>query len=165
MTGSVVWLTGLPASGKSTLAGQLCDALRERGVTPCLLDSDELRKIIGQHLGYSEEDRQAFYASLARLAAELARQGLIVVVAATANLRTYRDYAREVSPRFLEVWVATPLEECRRRDPKGLYADASRLQHVPGVGAPYEEPLAADVQTFGRDDNTAIERVLSAVLG
>lgn len=164
MTGSVVWLTGLPASGKSTLAGRLRDALQQHGMTPCLLDSDELRNIIGERLGYSEEDRGAFYAMLARLAAELARQGLIVLVAATANLRSYREHARAVAPRFVEVWVATPLEECQRRDPKGLYANADRLQQLPGVGVIYEEPLNPEVRTRGTDDAAVVEQVLRAVL-
>ena len=78
---------------------------------------------------------------LARLAAELARQGLIVLVPATAHLLAYREHARRLAPRFLEVWVTTPLEECRRRDPKGLYAGADRLPgHMPGVDLPYEAP-------------------------
>jgi adenylylsulfate kinase len=165
MTGAVVWLTGLPASGKSTFAGRLRDELRERGITPCLLDSDELRSIIGPQLGYSDGDRAVFYAILARLAAELSRQGQIVVVAATANLRAYRAYAREVAPRFVEVWITTPLEECRRRDPKGLYANAERSPYLPGVSAPYEEPLDPEIRSCGADDRVALEQVIQKALG
>ena len=158
MSGAVVWITGLPASGKSTLAGRL----RARLAAPSpLLESDELRPILAAG-GYDEPARDDFYRRLARLAALLAEQGFIVVVAATASRAAYRERARELAPRFLEVWVSTPLEEVERRDPKGIYARARRGEapDVPGVGAPYEPPQSPDVvATGGRDDEAVGEIV------
>lgn len=163
--GTVVWLTGLPASGKTTLACELQVRLMRVGAASCVLDGDVMRGLLMPRLGYSDEERKEFYDTLARLAAELARQGLIVLVPATAHLRAYREHARELAPSFLEVWVTTPLEECRRRDPKGLYATAGQVPgHLPGVDLAYEEPLHPDVHAAGGEDATAIERVLSTLL-
>jgi len=164
MTGVVVWLTGLPSAGKTKLADAVRLRLRQDRTAHCVLDSDVLRAIIAPTLGYSEHDRAQFYATLARLAAELAQQGLIVLVPATAHLREYRRYARQLSPRFLEVWVTTPLAECRQRDSKGLYAAAADTRgHLPGVDVRYEEPEHAEVLATGGDDLDAVERIVSSV--
>lgn len=137
-SGLVVWFTGLPSSGKTTLARATCRALAP---SPCvLLDGDEVRGALVPAPGYDDESRRDFYESLARLAALLATQGHVVLVAATAHRREFRDRARALSPRFLEVFVDTPVEECRRRDAKGLYA--ARPAHLPGVDAGFEAPLS-----------------------
>jgi adenylylsulfate kinase len=165
MNGSVTWVTGLPASGKTTLCLNVQARLRHLGVTACVLDGDVMRAALTPKLGYSDEERADFYAMLARLAAELAKQGLAVCVPATAHLRAYRQHARELAPRFLEVWVATPLAECKRRDPKGLYASATtEMGHLPGVDLPYEEPLHADITAEGGEDSAAVEHILSFIL-
>lgn len=164
-SGTVVWFTGLPASGKTTLSRELHERLRRVGVAACVLDGDVMRGLLSPRLGYSDEERLEFYTTLARLAAELARQGLVVLVPATAHLRAYREHARRLAPLFLEVWVATPLSECQGRDPKGLYATAGTVPgHLPGVDLPYEEPTHADVLASGGEDPVAIERLLSALL-
>lgn len=164
MTGVVVWFTGLPSAGKTTLAEAVRSRLAHQGTVACLLDGDVLRAIIAPKLGYSESDRVDFYTALARLAAELAKQGLVVLVPATAHLRAYRQHARQLSPRFVEVWVTTALAECRRRDSKGLYASAATAPgQLPGVDIPYEEPEHAEVLAAGGDDLVAIERILSFV--
>jgi adenylylsulfate kinase len=154
-TGALVWITGLPSSGKSTFAEQALIALRERTRGVCVLDGDSVRSSLVPAPGYSTEAREHFYETLARLAALLTRQGLIVLVPATAHRRAYRDFARSLVPAFLEVWVATPRAECEKRDTKGLYA-ASRsgsVQTLPGAGEPYEPPARADViAEAGRDD-------------
>ncbi len=137
--GVVVWLTGLPSSGKSFLA-QRTAALLGHGV---VLDGDAVRASLVPAPGYDEAGRDAFYETLGRLAATLARQGQVVLVPATAHLRRYREAARALAPRFVEVFVDTPLEECRRRDAKGLYAASPT--GLPGVGADYEAPGAADL--------------------
>lgn len=159
MTGAVVWFTGLPASGKTTLA----ERVRER-VGGILLDSDALRDVLGA-AGYAPADRDAFYRRLGALAALLAGQGHLVLVAATAPRRAHRDAARALAPRFIEVHVTTDLAECQRRDPKQLYARAraGAAPDLPGVGAPYEPPLAAEVTAAGGFDDDAlraIERVI-----
>jgi adenylylsulfate kinase len=164
MSGVVIWLTGLPSSGKTTLADAVRHRLLREGTSPCVLDGDLMRAIIAPNLGYSEPDRADFYAALARLAAELAKQGLVVLVPATAHLRAYRQHARELSPSFVEVWVTTPLTECRRRDSKGLYAAAANAPgELPGVDIPYEPPAHAEVLAAGADDLVALDRILSFV--
>jgi adenylylsulfate kinase len=162
MSGVVVWFTGLPASGKSTLARDVRACLRERGEPTCVLDSDVVRQLLAPLLGYSDHDRDVFYEALAGLAAELASQGLTVLVPATAHRRSYRRRARELAPRFVEVWVTTPLAECQARDDKGLYAGAAReAGTLPGVGQPYESPEHAEIQAGGGRDEIAIARLLA----
>src|SRR5262245_31299255 len=142
MSGVVAWFTGLPSSGKSTLAAEVAGELRVRGIVAVVLDSDDVRASLVPPLGYDEQARAALYTTLANLATRIARQGHIVLVPATAHRRTFRDYAREHAPQFVEIFVDTPLEECRRRDAKGLYA--SGRAEIPGVGVTYEPPLAPD---------------------
>ena len=120
--GAVVWITGLPSSGKSTFAERLQRRLLEAGLACCTLDGDAVRHALVPAPGYTPEARDAFYATLAGLAALLAAQGLVVVVPATAHRAAYRAEARRVAPRFVEVYVAVDAGECRRRDAKGLYA-------------------------------------------
>jgi adenylylsulfate kinase len=163
VTGAVVWFTGKPSSGKSTLAQRARRALTERGAPVCLLDGDELRDLLVPKPGYDAAARDAFYATLANLAALLARQGMVVLVAATAHARAYRDRARALAPRFLEVYVAVTEPELRRRDSKGLYAavDAGRLSGVPGADLPYEEPVAPELTAAGGSDEQAISVLVS----
>ncbi len=161
----VVWVTGLPGAGKSTFGSRLVEALRARS-TPCaLLDGDEVRAALGRPAGAGAAERDAFYAALAGLAALLARQGLTAVVAATAHRAAYRDHARAISPRFLEVHVATPLDACQRRDPRGLYrrARAGAAREVPGMDATYEAPAAPDVVAAGGEDDAALARTVTLV--
>lgn len=155
--GVVVWLTGLPASGKTTLARRI----RERAGGGVILDSDEVREALGA-TGYAPADRDAFYRALAALAATIARQGNLVLVAATAPRRAHREHARALAPRFVEVHVQTPLATCEQRDVKGLYAraHAGAAPALPGVGEPYEPPLAPDVTADGGHDETATDSVL-----
>ncbi len=142
MTGVVAWFTGLPSSGKSTLAAEVAGELRLRGIEAVVLDSDELRAALVPKLGYDEQSRASLYGTLARLAALIARQGHVVLVPATAHRRAFRDAARGLAPAYVEIFVDTPLEECRRRDTKGLYA--ANVSAAPGAGLPYERPVAPD---------------------
>lgn len=162
MTGVVVWFTGLPSSGKSHLARLAQRRLFERGQACCLLDGDRVRELLRPKPGYGAQEREDFYVTLANLAAELAQQGLLVLVPATASQRRYRDYARSRAPEFLEVWLDTDAQECRKRDAKGLYARFARgeLQSLPGQDEPYEPPLAPDVRAGGGEDASALERLL-----
>lgn len=162
--GVVVWFTGLPQSGKSTLAARVAQRLSPRH-SCVVLDSDEIRRDL-QTAGYDPADRNAFYMRLASMAASSAKQGFVALVAATANLRAYREQARACAPRFIEVWVRTPLAVCEERDTKGLYAQArsGHAPSLPGIGAPYEPPLEADVIADGGYDDAAvaeIERLVS----
>lgn len=147
MNGMVVWITGLPSSGKSTLARQLIADLRERGRAAVWLDSDDLRAVLTPDATYSAAERDQFYAALGHLAALVSDGGAIAVVSATASKRAYRDAVRERVPRFAEVWLQCDMDELRRRDTKGLYARAAagELDNVPGAGARYEPPEHAEL--------------------
>jgi adenylylsulfate kinase len=161
--GPVAWLTGLPASGKTTLARRLVARLRASGVAVALLDSDQLREAMGRRPGRGAAERDAFYLGLAGLAGLLSRQGLAVVVAATASRRLHRARARARCPGLIEVHLATPAETCARRDPKGLWAAArsGRVAGLPGAGAPYQPPLHPDVIARGGRDARALAAVLA----
>lgn len=163
MTGVVAWFTGLPSSGKSTLAAAVAAELRALGIRPVVLDSDEVRAALQPPPGYDDDARAAFYATLANLAALVARQGHAVLVPATAHKRVYRDDARARAPQFLEIFVDTPLDECMRRDAKGLYAAGTA--RVPGVGVAYEPPAAPDLRVGPRDDaaGSIAERIAALV--
>jgi len=153
--GVVVWFTGLPASGKSTLAARVRARLRRASV---VLDSDEIRTAIEAE-SYDPYDRDRFYRVLAKLAAGFARQGLVVLVAATAPRRAHRERARALTPNLLEVWVRTPVSECAQRDVKGLYARAAAgaITSLPGAGSDYETPVSPDfVAEGGFDDEAAV---------
>jgi adenylylsulfate kinase len=130
-----------------------------------LLDGDEVRAALGRPAGAGPAERDAFYAALAALAALVARQGVAAVVAATANRAAHRDQARALAPRFVEVHVATPLDECRRRDPRGLYrrALAGEARDVPGVDAIYEVPRAPQVVASGGEDPAALADAVALV--
>jgi adenylylsulfate kinase len=164
--GAVIWLTGRPAAGKSTLAGAVHARLAELGHAACVLDGDVVRDALVPAPGYDEEGRLAFYATLGRLAAYLAGQGLIVLVPATAHQRAFRAHARAIAPRFVEVYVSASGEACAQRDVKGLYAraHAGELAGLPGVDAVYEEPIAPDIVAAGGRDREAAERIVKAVL-
>ena len=160
--GVVVWVTGKPSSGKSTLAERLHASLKLRGAPSVLLDGDAVRGALRPEPGYTPEARDAFYATLANLAALFAQQGSVVIVAATAHARTFRDRARSVAPSYLEVWVKPAEGLPERRDSKGLYRAAreGRTSDVPGADLSYEEPPAADVVASGGLDDGAITAIL-----
>lgn len=145
--GWVIWLTGLPASGKTTVAQLIQQMLSAQNVDSILLDSDTLRQILTPQPSYTPAERDAFYAEIVGLAELLSNQGANVIIAATGNHQRYRNSARTRLSRFREVWVRCPLDVCQARDPKGLYAqaDANRNRYLPGVGALYEPPETPDV--------------------
>jgi adenylylsulfate kinase len=154
--GWVVWITGLPGSGKSVTAKALRKALLERHVPSQILSSDELRKHITPRPTYSQEERDILYNSLGFVASLLARNGINVIIDATGNLRKYRDDCRAMLARFAEVYVRCPLDQCIRREearvdrwhaPRGIYEGAlkGKAPTVPGLGSPYEEPLRPEV--------------------
>ena len=162
-----VWLTGLPASGKSTVARALAAELAGKGIRAAVLESDAVRREISPQPMYDDAERDAFYATLAYLARVLVLHGVPVIVDATANRRGYRDRAREAIQRFLEVHVRCPLAVCQARDPKGIYrrVAAGTAKNVPGVSAPYEPPLTPEVVVDGEreDPAAAARRIVSAL--
>ena len=140
----VVWFTGLSGSGKSTIANLVERRLHAAGRHTYMLDGDNVRHGLNRDLGFTEADRVENIRRVAEVAALMADAGLIVLVSFISPYRAERQMARELLPEgdFIEVFVDTPIEECRRRDPKGLYAkvDAGLIRNFTGVDAPYEAP-------------------------
>ena len=157
-TAFAVWVTGLPASGKSTVARALAAELAGKGIRAAVLESDAVRREITPQPKYDDAERDGFYATLAYLARVLVLHGVPVIVDATANRRMYRDRARAAIPRFLEVHVRCPLDVCQARDPNGIYRRGAEgtAQNVPGVSAPYEPPLLPEVVVDGERDDPAV---------
>ena len=146
--GAVVWLTGLPASGKSTLARALERRLFSNGGAPILLDGDTLRAGLNGDLGFSAADRSENIRRLAEVAMHLARNGQIAIVAAISPARADRAAARHIADiAFREIYVSTPAEVCESRDPKGHYAKAraGSLHGFTGIGNDYQPPTEAEL--------------------
>jgi adenylylsulfate kinase len=143
-----IWVTGLPASGKSTIVSLLRPQLEAMGLTVEVLESDEVRRILTPDPTYSEAERDLFYRALAFMGARLVSHGVTVLFDATAAKRTYRELARTLIPRFIEVSVECPLEVCMQRDYKGTYRRGQRgeTSTVPGLQATYESPLNPDLR-------------------
>lgn len=146
-----VWLTGLPASGKSAIANSLLQQFRERGIDAAALESDVLRTLITPRPRYDETERELFYAAMTHLGSFLVERGVPVVFDATANRRAYRDAARRQIARFAEIHVDCPPDVCAARDPKGLYRRAREGQttNLPGPQAGYEAPEHPDLVVRG----------------
>lgn len=145
--GWAIWLTGLPASGKSTLATSLARSMAEIGVKIQILESDVLRNILTPNPIYSPEEREIFYSSLVFIGGLLADNGINVVFDATANKRRWRDAAESRFTRFLEIYLDCPIEVCKKRDPKGIYelVKNGKAKYVPGAQQEYEPPLNPEV--------------------
>jgi adenylylsulfate kinase len=168
MEAFVVWLTGLPASGKSAIAACLAEALGARGAKPVTLESDVLRATWSERPSYDELDREYFYGAVAFIAETLAGRGIPVIIDATAHRRAYRERVRKRVQRFLEVFVACPIEVCARRDPKGLYRSAIEdpNSRLPGIGVEYEAPQCPDVivhSDYERPD-AAAQRIVETLV-
>ena len=148
-TPCVYWLTGLPSSGKSTIANALDLALFNLGLRTYLLDGDNLRMGLNRNLGFALEDRRENVRRLAEVANLMVDAGLIVIVAAVSPTLDQREMARAIvrNERFVEVFISTPVEVCEERDVKGLYRRArmGEITGFTGVDSPYEPPLAAEL--------------------
>jgi adenylylsulfate kinase len=143
-----VWLTGLPSSGKSTIARALEKRLLDEGVPVEVLDGDVVRTHLTKDLGFSREDREENVRRVGFVADLLSRNGVTVLCPVIAPYRASRDEVREMhGDRFIEVYVSTPVDACSQRDVKGLYAKqrAGELSGLTGVDDPYEPPLNPEV--------------------
>jgi bifunctional enzyme CysN/CysC len=151
-TGAVVWMTGLPASGKSSIAHAVEESLLQAGRSAYVLDGDNLRHGLNGDLGFSDEDRAENVRRTAHVARLLADAGTVAIVSLVSPFRADREQARELVEAeglpFHEVWVSTPIEECERRDPKGLYAKAraGEIQGFTGVDGAYESPESPELE-------------------
>ena len=167
--GATVWMTGLPASGKSTIAKSLEERLIAAGRAAYLLDGDNLRHGLNSDLGFDHASRAENVRRAAHVARLFADSGLIAVVSLISPYSSERALAREIHVAaqlpFLEVFVDTPLDECERRDPKGLYAKArcGEIKNMTGIDDPYERPERAEVviRTQEEEVDSAVTRVLN----
>jgi bifunctional enzyme CysN/CysC len=161
MGGLTIWITGLSASGKTTLAEELERQLRAQGTVPFLLDGDALRTGLNADLGFSRTDREENVRRVGEVALLLARAGHVVLVPLISPYRVDRDRVRDrhvaAGIRFVEVYLDVPIEVCERRDPKGLYARAraGEIAHFTGVDDPYEPPEHPDVAIVAGDTAVA----------
>ncbi|ROZ98925.1 adenylyl-sulfate kinase [Gordonia sp. OPL2] len=170
--GATVWLTGLPASGKSTVAVALERELVNRGRVAYLIDGDNIRHGISDDLGFSPGDRAENIRRVGHLARLFSDAGVVSIASMVSPLRSDREIARELHRAadldFIEVHVSTPVAECERRDPKGLYERARRgeLKGLTGVDAPYEKPQDPDLRfdTTGEDIDELAGRVVAVLV-
>ncbi|MGI4977903.1 MAG: adenylyl-sulfate kinase [Janthinobacterium lividum] len=163
---TAVWFTGLSGSGKSTIAGLAAARLRALGRPVFVLDGDALRAGLCRDLGFSPADRAENIRRAAEVAAMLLDAGLVVLACFISPMRADRDRARaRLGDAFAEAFVDTPVAECRRRDPKGLYrrADAGLVAQFTGVGAPYEAPDAPELRLVTAE--LGAEALADAVVG
>jgi len=142
-----LWLTGLPASGKSSIVARLLPKLASLDITAEVLESDAVRRILTPEASYSKEERDLFYRALGFMGARLLAHGVNVIIDATASRRAYREFARTLIPDLLEVSVECPLQVCMDRDKKGTYRRGLQGESstVPGLQDPYEAPLSPDL--------------------
>src|SRR5437867_11817023 len=145
--GFTLWLTGLSGAGKSTLAAAVATALRRHATQVEILDGDEVRQNLSKGLGFSREDRDTNIRRIGYVAKLLTRNGVVVITAAISPYRAVRDEVRREIGAFVEVYVKASLDECVRRDTKGLYrrALAGEIPQFTGVSDPYEEPLRPEL--------------------
>ena len=165
--GVTIWLTGLSGSGKSTLAFTVEHALLERGFLAYVLDGDNIRHGLNANLGFSPEDREENIRRIGHVAKLFAEAGVVVMTAFISPYRRDRDRVRAfLEPGdFIEVYVDCPIEECERRDPKGLYkkARAGEIKHFTGISDPYEPPTAPEWVIAGGDDRTPAEQAAEVI--
>ena len=162
----LIWFTGLPSSGKSTIAHRLERELFERGIRTYVLDGDNVRHGINSNLGFSREDRRENLRRIAEFSRLFVDSGLVVLAAFVSPYRQDRAFVRErVGPEhFFEVYVKCPPEVCEERDPKGNYRKAREgiIKNYTGVSAPYEEPENPDllIDTEAMDEQGSVRKVL-----
>ena len=168
--GATVWFTGLPSSGKSTIAGAVEEELVSRGRSAYLLDGDNLRHGLNGDLGFSAADRSENVRRAGHVALLLADAGVVALVSLISPYVADRERARAIHRGaglpFMEVYVNTPLEECERRDPKGLYARAraGALPGFTGVDDPYEAPRSPELElTPERTLDESVAAVIAAI--
>ncbi|MEE9488763.1 MAG: adenylyl-sulfate kinase [Candidatus Brocadiales bacterium] len=163
--GTTIWFTGLPSSGKSTIAHTVEKLLREKGHRVEVFDGDVIRKNLCSDLGFSKEDRDTNIKRIAFVCKLMTRNDVVAIAAAISPYRETRDYARaEVGKDFLEVYVRAPLSVCKDRDVKGLYqkALAGEIKGFTGIDDPYEEPLNPELtlHTDKESEEESVQRVM-----
>jgi len=166
MSGMAVWITGLPGSGKSVIA----DEIKKTHPRFVLLRMDEMRKSLTPEPTYSDAERDIVYRSIVYLAKKLTELGHDVIIDATGNLRKWRELARQLIPKYREIYLRCPIEICMERErkrnetrgaPKDIYQKGAEGWPVPGLNAPYEEPLNPEI--IADTDKESVEEITDRV--
>jgi adenylylsulfate kinase len=162
----VLWFTGLSGSGKSTIASRVDQALVDRGTDVEYIDGDALREVF-PNTGFTRAEREEHLRRTGYMASRLAAHGVTVVASFVSPYRESRDFVRKLCSNFVEIYVATPLEECERRDVKGLYARARRgeIKNFTGIDDPYEPPEHPELtlETRGLSVDECVAKVLARI--
>lgn len=163
---SVIWFTGLSGSGKTTIAKRLHEKLLAKGLRVERLDGDQLREIL-PGTGFSKEDRDAHVKRVGLLASMLQKNGIFVIASLVSPYREARSFVRDLCDRFVEVYTSTPLEECEKRDVKGLYAKArqGQIKNFTGISDPYEAPQSPELIFDTRDVSVdeAVDQIIAHI--
>jgi len=143
MQASAIWLTGIPASGKTTISILLKDYLQKKNIPAIILDGDEIRKTVSKDLGFSPQDRKEHNRRVIEIAKLLVKNNFTAIIPLISPYRETRELARREIPNFIEVYVKASLDVCIKRDPKGLYQKAKNgeITNLTGLQSAYEEPL------------------------
>lgn len=164
--GKILWLTGLSGAGKSTIAENLEKALEEKGVQSFILDGDKVRQGLNCDLGFSPEDREENIRRIGEVAKLFQMAGVYIIVAFISPYKGDREKARQKveDGQFVEVFIDCPVEECQKRDPKGLYAKAvaGEIKEFTGISAPYEAPTNPEVH-LKTSENTVDECITQVI--
>jgi len=162
--GFTLWFTGLACSGKSVLADAVADDLKDRGMKVERLDGDIVRKSLTRDLGFSDEDRRMNIERITFVAKLLTRNGVAVLASFISPFNDIRRYSREEIGDYILVYVKCALEECERRDVKGMYAKAraGKIKEFTGIDSPFEEPDKADI--IVETDNQTVEESKKIIL-
>lgn len=160
-----IWLTGIPASGKTTISNLLKDYFQKKGIPAIILDGDEMRKTISKDLGFSPEDRKEHNRRVIEIAKLLLKNNIIAIIPLISPYSKTRELARKEIPNFVEVYVKASLDTCKKRDPKGLYQKAldGKMQNLTGLQSPYEEPtnpeLVLDTERYSSTE--CLDKIIS----
>lgn len=162
---AVVWLLGLSGAGKTTLARRLLARAQEKGAPADLVDGDLVREFFGDTSGYGRENRVANIKRIVFASSLLSRNGILTIVSNISPYEETRAFAREKIPGYLEIYLKASVEDCARRDPKGLYkkARAGENKNMIGIDEPFEEPRTPDlvVDTVGQTEDECLRRILA----
>jgi len=165
--GFVVWLTGLPGSGKTTIAKLLIQTLKEAGIKAELFDGDEVRKQLSPDLGFTKKERELHARRIVYLSKIITRNGIVSIVSLISPYREFREFARKDIVDFVEVYVKASLEACIKRDPKGLYKKAlnGEITDLTGLQDVYEEPMSPEVtvETESESVETSTQKILQTL--
>jgi len=147
MQSLAIWLTGIPASGKTTISILLKDYLQKKNIPAIILDGDEIRKTVSKDLGFSPQDRKEHNRRVIEIAKLLVKNNFTAIIPLISPYRETRDLARKEIPNFVEVYVKASLDVCIKRDPKGLYQKAKNgeITNLTGLQSPYEEPTKPEL--------------------